>query len=291
MNTDEQPITGSAVSIYGSNDAMDNFPVLKAFQQYVEAEQAKAGKRIMTLCIVFGILLAGVISVFVTLLLIVSSRNQTLSDRLVEYAMKDLEHPQAAIAAPVATKSPTLDDSTIRALTTKLEEMQRKLADSQAQTEKAVTTAVAEARKSFEAASEQKKQPTAEQLEILRLKALLAAEKEKLSVERERQHRAELEEYRRKHYPELYEKKPVKVEKDVKPVGLTANAQKDLLKEVDDILGEDVDAISYFEEEEDVGKKKAKPVAATPSKPVPPKEYSIPVDVRGSSSHWSVPND
>ena len=35
----------NAVSVY-SQDAMDDFPVLKAFQQYIDAEQAKARKRL-----------------------------------------------------------------------------------------------------------------------------------------------------------------------------------------------------------------------------------------------------
>ena len=34
-------IPRNAVSIYGNNDAMDDFPVLKAFQQYIDAEHAK----------------------------------------------------------------------------------------------------------------------------------------------------------------------------------------------------------------------------------------------------------
>jgi hypothetical protein len=34
-------IPPNAVSLY-NNDAMDDFPVLKAFQQYIDAEHAKA---------------------------------------------------------------------------------------------------------------------------------------------------------------------------------------------------------------------------------------------------------
>ena len=47
----------NAVSVY-SQDAMDDFPVLKAFQQYIDAEQAKAQKRMTTLCIFFALLMA-----------------------------------------------------------------------------------------------------------------------------------------------------------------------------------------------------------------------------------------
>ena len=40
----------TAVSVYDAGNAMDDFPVLKAFQQYIDAEQAKAQKRMLFLC-------------------------------------------------------------------------------------------------------------------------------------------------------------------------------------------------------------------------------------------------
>ena len=55
-------IPENAVSLYGQTDAMDDFPVLKAFQQYIDSEQAKARKRMLMLCIFFGILMTVVIS-------------------------------------------------------------------------------------------------------------------------------------------------------------------------------------------------------------------------------------
>ena len=77
-----------AVSVYGQSDgAYEDFPVLKAFQQYIDSEQAKARKRMLLLCAFFGGLMFVVISVFVVLLISASSRNQMLNDRLVEYAM------------------------------------------------------------------------------------------------------------------------------------------------------------------------------------------------------------
>lgn len=276
-------IPENAVSLYGRTDAMDDFPVLKAFQQYIDSEQAKARKRMLMLCIFFGVLMTVVITVFLVLLLGASSRNQTLNDRLVEYAMKERERMASPIV--VQPQQPQQDNSAILALTTKLEELQKKLDESREKEE--------EARRQAEIEAAKPKGPTPEEIEIKRLNALLAAEKAKQEAEKarlaaekekERQHQIEIEEYRRKHYPEFYEKKA------------TEKQQKDehaeLMKEIDGIL-EDGDAKTYFDEE-DLPKvtrpsraRKPKAKAAAPVQ----KEYSIPVDVRGSSGRWSVPNN
>ena len=275
-------ISKNAVSLYGQSDAMDDFPVLKAFQQYMDSEQAKARKRMLMLCVFFGVLMTVVITVFLVLLLGASSRNQTLNDRLVEYAMKERER----MATPIVVQPqqpPQQDNSAILALTTKLEELQKKLEESQKKEE--------DARRQAEIEAAKPKGPTPEEIEIKRLNALLAAEKAKQEAEKarlaaekekERQHQVEIEEYRRKHYPDFYEKKATG-----KP---QKNEHAELMKEIDGIL-EDGDAKTYFEEE-DLPKRTRpsrvrKPTAAAPA----PKEYSIPVDVRGSSSRWSIPND
>lgn len=265
-------IPENAVSIYGQSDAMDDFPVLKAFQQYIDSEQAKARKRMLMLCIFFGAMMVVVIAVFLMLLLNVSSRNQDLSDRLFEYAIKERERT----ASPIVVQPPQQqqDNSAILALTAKIEEMQKSMNETGRQAE--------EVRRQPETPH-----PTPEQIEIKRLSTLLAAEKEKRAAEKarreaekERQRQIELEEYRRKHYPELYEKKDER--RSAKPDRETAH--EELLKEVDQILS-DEDAISYYDDEEPVKKSKPRPA------PAPQKEYSIPVDIRGSSSRWSVPND
>ena len=285
MNPD---IPENAISIYGQNDATDDFPVLKAFQQYIDSEQAKARKRMILLCVFFGVLMFVVVSVFVVLLISASSRNQMLNDRLVEYAMKDRYQRIEQPAAAVDRQQTSQDAAAILTLTTKLEDMQKKLAESQASAERAEKAAVEAAKP---------KGPTPEELEIARLKALLSAEREKMAVEREKQRQAELEEYRRKHYPELYEKKapqkgdiPVKQEVKKAP---EKSANDELLEEVDQILNESK-AVSYFDddaEEDAAPAKKAKSPSQPKPQPAPKKEYSIPVDVRGSSSRWSVPNE
>ena len=272
-------IPGNAVRLYEQSDAMDDFPVLKAFQQYIDAEQAKARKRMLILCVFFGALMSVVIAVFLALLLNVSSRNQSLNDRLVEYAMKERERMASPIVVQQPQQQPS-DSSAILALTTKLEELQKKLDANRAKDE---------AQRQAEIEAAKPKGPTPEELEIKRLNALLAAEKEKraaekakMDAEKERQRQIELEEYRRKNYPELYEKRT-----RTRPTQDDDTAHKDLLMEIDKILS-DGDAITYYDEDDDVPKKKR---ASAQKSPAPQKEYSIPVDVRGSSSRWSVPNE
>ena len=276
----------NAVRLYGQADAMDDFPVLKAFQQYIDSEQAKARKRMLLLCVFFGALMTVVIAVFLVLLLNVSSRNQSLNDRLVEYAMKERER----MSAPIVVQPPQQqqDNSVILSLTAKLEEMQKRLDESREKAEAARRQAEIEAAKP--------KEPTPAELEIKRLNALLAAEKEKQAAEKarqaaekekERQHQLEIEAYRRKHYPEFYEKEasPVK-----RPSKSTTSAHDELMQEIDSIL-EDGDAITYYDEAETPKKKPSRRTKKTVPAPAPQKEYSIPVDVRGSSSRWSIPNE
>ena len=290
-------IPENAVSIYGQSDAMDDFPVLKAFQQYIDSEQAKARKRMLLLCVFFGALMVIIIAVFLMLLMNVSSRNQTLNDRLVEYAMKERERMASPIV--VQPQQQQQDNSAILALTAKIEEMQKKFAESREEDE---------ARHKAEREAAKPKGPTPEELEIKRLNALLAAEKEKQAAEKarwdaekERQRQIELEEYRRKHYPELYETKKedatpserreVKSKRRKTMQQDRDTAHEELLKEIDDIL-DDGDAISYYNEDDEdyVPKVKAKKIRQ--EKPAPAqKEYSIPVDIKGSSSRWSIPND
>lgn len=180
-------IPPNTVSLYSQDGNLDDFPVLRAFQQYIDAEQTKARKRMLMLGIFFGVMMLVVIAIFVSLLVGVSERNQQLNDRLVEYAMRNQQavvQPTAVIAQPQSNAG---DAAALAALTAKLNEVQAKL----------------------KAAEEAAKGPSPEEIEIKRLKALLAAEKEQAAVEKERRRQEELEAYRRKYYPELYEK-PVK---------------------------------------------------------------------------------
>ena len=87
---------GTVLSLIGQN-AENDFPVLKAFQQYIDAEQAKARKRMLGLSIFFIMLLIAVVVTFTIVMMSVINRNQALSDRLLEIALRE----RPAQAAPV----------------------------------------------------------------------------------------------------------------------------------------------------------------------------------------------
>ena len=293
-------IPENAISVYGQNDAMDDFPVLKAFQQYIDMEQTKARKRLLLICTFFGFVMIVLIAVFVVLLLGANSRNQTLNDRLVEYAMRDRDRMSGS---PVVVQTPQ-DNTAIHALATKLEEVQKKLAESQSRAEKIAADAEDRVKKA-ELEASKPKALSKEAQEVIRLKALLEAEREKNSVEREKQRQAEIEAYRRKYYPEFYEpKKPTE-----KQVDDENTRQLDLKKEKRAVQREaeaadaeieailrDADAIRYFDEEKPetdespARKPETKKPVPSPS-PKAENKYSIPVEIKGSSSSWSIPLD
>jgi len=286
-NIDVDPgIPTNAVSIV--DDAADDFPVLKAFQQYIDAEQNKARKRMLTLCIFFGCLMTVVIIIFLVLLNGVNSRNQALNDRLIEYVMKDRDRQSSAVVV-----QPSASDHSTVFLTAKIDEMQKKLDEAQQKADAIEKARQEEAAKAAtEAAIEaaRAKAKIKEEIEVARLKAELAAEREKASAERERRRQEEIEAYRRKYYPECYEKKKK----------LTQEEKIDL--EIDEILDDSNDnsiedynenAISYFDEGEEVKKplpqKKVKNTKdKSPSKPT---SYSIPVEVKGNRSNWLIPTE
>lgn len=287
-----------AVSLY--DNPIDEFPVLKAFQQYIDAEQTKARKRLMSLGVFFGFLMVVIIGVFVYLLTGANIRNQQLNDKLLDFAMKERERPQEVAVKP--------DNSAVEALAAKIEAMQKNFEEAlnrqrEDEAERA-RKAAADAEASKKAAVEQIR--TQESEEIVRLKALLEAEKQKnieerqrAEEERKRLREAELEAYRRKHYPEFYEKKPepaaaapakdvvkeVAEEEEVDPI-------EQLLEELNSELDEE-SAINYFEEEDDAGKplKKSSSAKKASSSSDKPKSYAIPVDVKGSRGKWRIPND
>ena len=290
----------NAVSVY-SQDAMDDFPVLKAFQQYIDAEQAKARKRVLSLGIFFGILTGAIIAVFVVLLMNMAMRNQQLNDRLLDFAMKDRDR-SPVVVQPAA---PSSDSSAFLAsLAAKFDALQSKISENQA---KKAEEAAKPVREEPPAASPAKAAPSAEALEIERLKAQLAAEREKAAVEKERRRQAELEEYRRKHYPELY-RTPANAA-DVRQALPSATKRRRAEPEPEDdeiekILKEtDVDeAISYFDDEDEPAAKPKRKASARKRQPVEEKAaepdaapkaqepaYSIPVDVKKSKRSWRLP--
>ena len=90
----------NTLSILPSDGANNEFPVLKAFQQYIDAEQAKARKRMLGLSVFFIILLVVVVVTFVLVLTTVVNRNQALSDKLLDYALREREKSVQVVQPP-----------------------------------------------------------------------------------------------------------------------------------------------------------------------------------------------
>lgn len=331
MSTTEEPraplderIPSNAVSVYGQTDAMDDFPVLKAFQQYIDAEQTKSRKRMVMLCIFFGCLMAVVIAVFIVMLHSVSERNQSLNDRFLEYMMQERDRAPVQQQPTVTAANPTADAAALKAVTDSIASLQKELAEQK--------TA---------AATKESTQPTVaksaheQELEALAAKReLLEAERKKIAEEKELLHQQEVERQRRRLYPEYYENtsKPAAATPSPSRGGKTAAPKTRVTQ--DDVSQQDIDDIlseAYGDQEEEevteapppakkTAKKKAASAKKSPQKKANKKtanaapsqqkkeeikdtvesdddaieyfnddEYSIPVEVKGSSSGWKVP--
>ena len=303
----------TAVSVY-SQDSMDDFPVLKAFQQYIDSEQAKARKRLVMLGVFFCILIGAVIAVFVAMLASVTARNQQLNDRLVEFAMKERSQQPSAIV-----QQPAQDNAIILAMTAKIDEMQKKLDESRAKAEKDAAVAAERerarlaaekerARVAAQQAAAKPKAHSAEELEIKRLNTLLEIERQKAAAEKERRlkeeaaakerrRQEELEAYRRKQYPELYKPKtetPAQTPK-ANTTKQTAKKVQSVDDEIDEIVAEldddDSGAITYFDDDKPATKAKTAPRKKVAKEETEkPESYKIPVEVKKiGGRRWHVP--
>lgn len=210
----------NAMSVYRQEGPMDDFPVLKAFQQYIDAEQNKARKRLVTLCIFFGAMICVVIAVFMVMLHDISRRNQQLNDRLVEYAMRDRDRAPATVIQPIAqAPAPVVDNTAaanaLKAMSDTLIALQKQMAERSAPRQEAVpaTGAVAPVAQTTPAAPTAPSALSETELErkerlarerIRKERAQLAEERRKFAEERERKHQEEVERHRRRLYPEYY---------------------------------------------------------------------------------------
>ena len=231
----DNPTANNAVSIYGQ-EGLDDFPVLKAFQQYIDAEQSKARKRMIMLCLFFGFLMTIVIVVFMIMLREADARNQlllrdataqnqALNDKLVEFAMKERER-QPVVVQPQALAHNPANDAAIKAMTDTLAALQKQMADQQAkmieqqakleesrakmaeEQLKAVAAAAAKAQDTTGPSKEQlalQKKIDEDTAKLVKARALLKAEKDKIDAEKEKLRREEVERQRRRLYPEYYE--------------------------------------------------------------------------------------
>lgn len=306
----ENQAANNPISIYGQ-EGLDDFPVLKAFQQYIDAEQSKARKRMIMLCLFFGFLMTIVIVVFMIMLREADERNQlllrdataqnqALNDKLVEFAMKERER-QPVVVQPQAPAHNPANDAAIKAMTDTLAALQKQMADQQVKmieqqakidenrakmAEEQLKAVAAAAAKAQEAATAQKATgPSKEQLtlqkqidedtaKLVKARALLKAEKEKIAAEKERLRREEVERQRRRLYPEYYEKKDAEEKAAAEKKQQAPAAKMDRPVSYFDAYEDDVDldddGLSADELDDLVPsakpKPKAKPAAAAPAK-------------------------
>ena len=306
MNDIENDIPQNAVSVYGQESTMDEFPILKAFQEYIDAEQAKARKRITALSVFFGVMLVAILAIFMTLLVKSYDDNQHLNDRLVDFMQQerdrsDKEHAERERAAAEAAARPSRDSAAVIELTKKIEMLQEKIYNAQRKADDAERTLVEKeklmAEKDKQAAEALKKAiedakpkgPTPEEKEIARLKALLAAEKQKqtAAIEKERRRQEELEAYRRKYYPEHYRTKATPSRQLT--LGKIDTSKLPRYDEDDpDALPDEDTAISYYDDEPEESSPLPNP---RPAVKQAEEQFTIPVEVRKSNdlSVWDIP--
>ena len=222
----------NAISVY-SHEGLDDFPVLKAFQQYIDAEQSKSRKRMIMLCIFFGFLMTVLIVIFLLMLRDANAQIQIQNDKLVELALKERDRQPVVVQQPAPAQN-AANDAAVKAMTDTLAALQKQMADQQAKmieqqakleesrakmAEEQLKAVTAAAAKAQEAATAQKATgPSREQLalqkqidedtaKLIKARALLKAEKEKIEAEKEKLRREEIERHRRRLYPEYNQEK------------------------------------------------------------------------------------
>ena len=216
----ETSSAANAVSLFGQSGGVNDFPVLKAFQEYIDAEQAKARKRMLGLSVFFILLL---IVVVITLTLVITSvigRNQQLSDRLLDIALREKTATQPVVN--VQSPAPTVESAELVRLREELRREKEEIKTEQAKRDEVRFN------KLLDAISKPQQQPiaaptpvvvttspssvlqpaAAESAELARLREELRREKEERQAEqakaKEEKRKAEIEAHRRRLYPEYY---------------------------------------------------------------------------------------
>lgn len=191
----------NSLSIIPSEGATNEFPVLKAFQEYIDAEQAKARKRMLGLSVFFIVLLIVVVVTFVLILTTVVNRNQALSDRLLDYALKEREKQQTVVPqpAPAPASQPPVQDI----LKPFIDRLEREQAAMKSAYEKQQKEAEAKA-KELEAKFAEKEAARVEELR----KARAELDKERARAKKANDRQEEIERQRRRLYPDYYRMQP-----------------------------------------------------------------------------------
>lgn len=295
------------ISLY-NEDAGEDFPVLKAFQQYIDAEQTKARQRLLTVSLIFSGVLIAVIIIFSVMVMSANNRTQNLYDRMLELAMvKNVrqQQPEPTVTEPESSEN----DATANELREALATLQQRLDEQERRTKAEDTRKSAAATAKVQTdkyVSDSEKRAKATEARIQKQLALLNAERQKLADEKKKQHEEELERYRREHYPEYYAK-----------LEAAKKAKEETVKEVKnsaDMTPEEIDAelakeVSYSDLENDRPEPDdLVPPAIRTMKKLNPEEldldkgeaidyfksedtYTIPVEVDGKKTEWHIPRD
>ena len=174
------------LSLVPAEGNSNEFPVLKAFQEYIDAEQAKARKRMLGLSVFFIVLLSVVVVTFVLIITSVLNRNQSLSDRLLDYALKERDKvPVMQLSQPMVNQSESIVKTLVERLEKEQAEMKAVIAKQQKESEEKT---LAVERKHIE--------------ELNKVRQELAAERAK--VKKISDNKAEIERHRRRLYPDYY---------------------------------------------------------------------------------------
>jgi hypothetical protein len=100
---------GNLVAMYqASGSNAESFPVLKAFQEYIDAERAQARKRVMLLSISFSIVLCAVVLVFLGMGIYMLKDMSALQSKLVDAALsqRNVPAPVITVTAPPVVPQP-----------------------------------------------------------------------------------------------------------------------------------------------------------------------------------------
>ena len=210
----------NAVSLFGQSGGVNDFPVLKAFQEYIDAEQAKARKRMLGLSVFFILLLIVVVITFTLVITSVIGRNQQLSDRLLDIALREKTATQPVVN--VQSPAPTVESAELVRLREELRREKEEIKAEQAKRDEVRFN------KLLDAISKPQQQPVAaptpvvvttspssvlqpaaaETAELARLREELRREKEERQAEqakaKEEKRKTEIEAHRRRLYPEYY---------------------------------------------------------------------------------------
>ncbi len=212
----------TALSLFDQAGGMNDFPVLKAFQEYIEAEQARSRKRMLGLSVFFVVLLVVVVITFSLIITAVISRdqqnmsaiaarNQELSDKLLDIALRERTVPQQ----PVVNVQPALpqqihppapppsQDATLKPLLEKIENLTATISSKSRQPNLQPIQPSVESPELVRMREELRRQKEAVE-RINAERAKIKAEQQQLQQEREKLRQAQVEQHRRRLYPEHY---------------------------------------------------------------------------------------